>query len=297
LVQYRSLRLAALAATLLLPAGPGGWQVAHAQSNPGWFVPNTPKPAPAPAAPAPHRNRAPRPDVPPVQMAPLQEPSADAQAEAPPRQLPELPIPQLPALPHGSAPPGAVIGVLGVPEVLRASTAAQQVEKVMGERRDRLNQDAQKEQATLREMQQSLVNERGRLSADQAHARERQLQDRVASEMRVFRERSRVLQEGAQVAMGQVERTLVAVIRQVAESRGMNLVLHRAQVALNVAEFDITQQVTDQLNKVLPSVQIPPENADPVAWAEAQSKVLASPPASAPAAAPATPAAPAGTAH
>ncbi|HTR16862.1 MAG TPA: OmpH family outer membrane protein [Acetobacteraceae bacterium] len=283
MVQYRSFRLAVLAATLLLPVGPGGWQAAHAQSNPGWFVPNTPKPAATPA-PAPRRNRAPRPEAPPMQMAPLQqEPAGDAQAEAPPRQLPELPIPQLPALPHGAAPPAAVIGVLGVPEVLRASTAAQQVEKVMGERRDRLNQDAQKEQATLRGMQQSLVNDRARLSADQIRTRERQLQDRVSSEMRVFRERSRVLQEAAQVAMGQVERTLVAVIRQVAESRGMNLVLHRAQVALNVAEFDVTQQVTDQLNKVLPSVQVPPEDVDPVVWAEAQAKLLASPPAAAPA--------------
>jgi Skp family chaperone for outer membrane proteins len=41
----------------------------------------------------------------------------------------------------------------------------------------------------------------------------------------------------------------------------MNLVLHRAQVALNVNEFDITQQVTEQLNKILPSVTIPPEGA------------------------------------
>ena len=45
----------------------------------------------------------------------------------------------------------------------------------------------------------------------------------------------------------------------------MNLVLHRAQVALNVNEFDITEQVAEQLNKVLPSVDIPPEGVAPVA--------------------------------
>ena len=32
----------------------------------------------------------------------------------------------------------------------------------------------------------------------------------------------------------------------------MNLVLHRAQVALNINEFDITEQVVDQMNKTLP---------------------------------------------
>ena len=39
----------------------------------------------------------------------------------------------------------------------------------------------------------------------------------------------------------------------------MNLVLHRAQVALNINEFDITDQVAEQLNKVMPSVAIPAE--------------------------------------
>jgi hypothetical protein len=63
--------------------------------------------------------------------------------------------------------------------------------------------------------------------------------------------------------LAQIERSLVAVIRQIAESRGMNLVLHRAQVALNVAEFDITDQVTEELNKLLPSVTIPPDGVAP----------------------------------
>ncbi len=53
-----------------------------------------------------------------------------------------------------------MIGVLGIPEIMRASTAAQQVEKTIGERREKLNEDAQKEQAAWREMQQALANER-----------------------------------------------------------------------------------------------------------------------------------------
>ena len=69
-----------------------------------------------------------------------------------------------------------------------------------------------------------------------------------------FASGNRVIQEAAQYALAQIERTLVAVIRQVAESRGMNLVLHRNQVALNVHEFDLTEQVATQLNKILPTV-------------------------------------------
>ncbi len=43
----------------------------------------------------------------------------------------------------------------------------------------------------------------------------------------------------------------------------MNLVLHRQQVALNVNEFDITEQVAEQMNKILPTVIIPPDGVEP----------------------------------
>ena len=170
------------------------------------------------------------------------------------------PVPELPPLPRSTTPPPAVIGVIGVPEVMRASIAAQMVDKVIGERRDRLNQDAQKEQASWRDLQQQLANQRGTMSPEQIRTRERELQERITASQAQFRERNRVIQEAAQVSVGQIERMLVAVIRQVADSHGMNLVLHRAQVALNFNEFDITDQVADQLNKVVPSVNIPPES-------------------------------------
>ena len=94
---------------------------------------------------------------------------------------------------------------------------------------------------------------------DQIRAKEKELQERITNAQRGFRDRNRFMQEAAQVGLAQIERTLIAVIRQVAESRGMNLVLHRAQVALNVNEFDITEPVVEQMNKIMPTVQLPPE--------------------------------------
>ena len=163
----------------------------------------------------------------------------------------------------GSVPPSAAIGVLGVPDVMRASSAAQVTEKVIGARKEKLRVDVEKAQASWREMEQQLQNEASKLTPDQGRARERALRDRVNSDRRILQDRNRVIQEAGQVALGQIERTLIAIIRQVADSRNMNLVLHRSQVALNVQEFDITDAVVQQLNRTLPTVQIPPENVDP----------------------------------
>jgi len=214
------------------------------------------------AAPAPAAQPAPRPAPRPAPMA--AEPSfaagpADADG-APAAPLPPLPpMPELPPIAKANPPPAASIGVIGVPEVMRASIAAQAVDKAIGSRREKLNEDAQKEQAAWRELQQALAAQSSTMSPEQKRAKERDLQDRIATAQKQFRDRARIIQEAAQYGVSQIERALVAVIRQVADSHSMNLVLHRSQVALNVSNFDITDEVVAQLNKVLPSVVIPPD--------------------------------------
>jgi Skp family chaperone for outer membrane proteins len=163
----------------------------------------------------------------------------------------------------GFAPPVPVIGVLGVPDVMRLSNAAQAVQSVIGARKEKLQAEVQRAQQSWQEMKQSLQADAPKLTREQAVARERALIDRVNADRRRLQDKNRIIQEAGQVALGQIERTLIGIIRQVAESRGMNLVLHRSQVALNVQEFDITEAVALQLNKALPTVQIPPDGVDP----------------------------------
>ena len=255
---------ALLAAALALPllAGVTPAQAQSSGSGPGWFVPKGQQ-APSGGAGQSVVRRHPG-------GAPLAGPGpnamgdADPQAPGAPQSPPVLPLPPIPALSEmarGATPPAAVIGVLSVPDVMRQSVAAQQVEKVLGARRDKLNQDAQKEQASWRDLQQQIQN--SKLGQEQLATRERALQQRVTAAQRDFRNRNRIIQEAAQVSLGQIERELVQVIRQVASARGMNLVLHREQVALNINDFDITLQVSNQLNSTLSSVFIPADGVDP----------------------------------
>ncbi len=281
------------AATLLAGAGQAeaqGYFIPPQQSAPRAATPApAPRPAPRPAAPV---QQQPLPPPPPVQIqsgmpvVPDNTATGGGTSDDAVANLPNVPVPDLPPLPKGASPPAAVIGVLGVPEIMRAATASQQVEKVISERRAKLNEDAQKEQAVWRDLQQQLAAQRATLPPDQVRQKERELQERITNSQQSFRDRNRIIQETAQYSLSQIERTLIGVIRQVAESRGMNLVLHRAQVALNINEFDITDEVTQQMNKVMPSVNIPPDGVSPLAQAQAQSS--ATTPVPTPASAPTT---------
>jgi Skp family chaperone for outer membrane proteins len=244
----------AVAATLLVPLTSGRAQPAQA---PDYFIPNQSHPS-APSRPAV------RPAAGPVAPTAGAEGGAAADAEqssVTPQQL-QLVLPPpvvVPQIPKGGFPPAAIMGVISVPDVMRGSNAYQVVDKELGARRQKLNEDAQKEQTTLRDLGQALTNDRGKMTPDQIRAKERELQDRIAESRRKFAERNRIIQEAGQYALAQIERTLRDVVQQVAVSHGMNMVLHAPQTALYLPEFDITPQVTAEINTVLPSVSLPPD--------------------------------------
>jgi hypothetical protein len=65
--------------------------------------------------------------------------------------------------------------------------------------------------------------------------------------------------------MAQIDRAVEMVTQQVAISRGINLVLNRAQILGTTNEFDLTPAVVEDVNKVLGAVVIPPEGVSPSA--------------------------------
>jgi Skp family chaperone for outer membrane proteins len=232
ITRSRPVLIAAIAA-LAAPA-------AFAQtSSPGFFMPPAAHPAPMP-----HPMPAPAPAPQPVQP-----------------QMP--PIPQLPTLPKEVAPPVPVIGVLSVPEVMQKSTAAQGVQRVIQERQAALARDAQVARDKIQAEQAHIMAERGHLTDAEVAAREQALRNQIAATQTKFEERNQAIQNSGQEALNHIEAELIAIIRQEAEAHGMNLVLHREQVALNVNAFDITNEVLDQLNKLLPAVKVPPSVVTP----------------------------------
>ena len=250
MIHIRLPTIAVAAAVLSAGAVPG-----MAQQNQEWFVPNQAARPAAPAAGAP-------------QGAGLLAPEGAApgvEGQQPQVQVQLPPPPDVPPLPKGATPPAAIVGVLSVTDVMRASSAFQQADKEFLARRQKLNEDAQKEQVTLRDLGQQLANERSKLTPDQIRAREKELQDRITESRRTFGERNRIIQEASQYVMAQIDRGVELVTQQVAISHGINIVLNRAQILGTTNDFDLTPQVVDDLNKVLTAVLIPPDGVSPVA--------------------------------
>jgi Skp family chaperone for outer membrane proteins len=228
-----AMRLRHLLPGLMLLAGPLAAPPAAAQQQgQDWFVPGQQRPAQG-QAPAQGQQR------PPQGQQQGQRPAA------------------------GQRPPTPVIAIVDVQEVNRLSAAFNQVREEIERRRARLNEEQQREQARFREEQQILAAARATLPPEQLRARERDLQDRFTDSQRIFRDRARSIEAATQQGLQQIEQALGAVIRDVAASRGINMVLPRPLIIFNDAGFDITDEVTARMNRVLRSVTLPPDGALP----------------------------------
>ena len=259
MIQSGFSRTLAASVAMLFPLAAAAQQGA----NPGWFVPGQQHAPAGQGNPAP-RQSAPMP-APPMFGNDSVGPTDDQQGA--PRQLPVSlpPMPEIPAVPKGTPPPAAVIGILSVPDVLRLSVAYQAFDREMNARRQKLNDDAQKEQAALRDMGQAFARDRAKMRPEDIRAKEREYEDHLNESRRKFAERNRIIQEAAQYGIAQIDRTLEAVTQRVAVARGVSLVLNRSQLIGTSSDFDLTPQVGEILNKVLPSVVIPPDGVSVMA--------------------------------
>lgn len=248
-----------LLATAALAALAFGFQplaaLAQGQSNPGWFVPNQhPARTIAPAGRSAH----------PVGPATGEEPHLGGQTPAQQIQVQLPPMPKVPEIPKGSPPPAAIIGILNVPAVLHLSKAYLAAVTEMRGREQKLNEDRQKEERSLNELTHQLAADRSKLSPEQIRQKERQFQDRVTESRRKFGERARIIQEAEQYVWLQIERAIDVVAQQVANARGINVVLNRAQVLGATPEFDLSPEVAKVVNQVLPKVDVPPAGVSPL---------------------------------
>lgn len=176
-----------------------------------------------------------------------------------PVKPPQAEIPNLPPLPPENAPPTAIIGVLSVPEVMQQSTAAQAVQAEIQKRQAVLKKEEDTAQAGLQAQQQQILAERGKMPQAEFEKKVQDWQNQVAAAQTKFQEENQSIQNAGQAALSKIEAELIGIIRQEAQAHGMNLILHREQVVLNVAAFDLTDETVKELNKLLPHVTVPPD--------------------------------------
>lgn len=157
------------------------------------------------------------------------------------------------------APP--VLAIIDVQKVLRESTAVSALSREIEEQKVQYQEELREQERALRDADQELARQRSILSPE-AYAKKRgELEQRVATLQREARNRKRGLDKVFTQGMIKVQAELARVAKEIAEERGLDLVLSKATVVLVKPKFELTREAVRRLNDRLPDLPAAqPEN-------------------------------------
>ena len=157
------------------------------------------------------------------------------------------------------APP--VLAIIDVQKVLRESTAVSALSREIEEQKVQYQEELREQERALRDADQELARQRSILSPE-AYAKKRgELEQRVATLQREARNRKRGLDKVFTQGMTKVQAELARVAKEIAEERGLDLILSKATVVLVKPKFELTQEAVRRLNDRLPDLPAAqPEN-------------------------------------
>ena len=164
----------------------------------------------------------------------------------------------LQTVPHAQEPESPVFAIIDIQKVLRESVAVKALSKRIDDKKTAYQAELREQERVLREEDQELSRQRTILSAE-AYAKKRgELEQKVATLQREVQERKRGLDKEFGRGMAKVQNVLATVAKEIAEERGLDLILSKASVVLVKSKFEVTEEAVQRLNARLPELPSEP---------------------------------------
>lgn len=164
-----------------------------------------------------------------------------------------------PKTPSVTAMPTPVVAVIDFQLVVKESAAGKSVRSQIDARQSEFQAEIRPLQQELEKVRAQLGNRIGGIGETDATQR-KAIRDRVNELQRIIQERKRQLDEMFNDGMRQVDLALVAVLKELAEERGINLILNagrgRGLVLFAENQIVITEEALRRLDARLPKVEL-----------------------------------------
>jgi Skp family chaperone for outer membrane proteins len=160
-----------------------------------------------------------------------------------------------PARPARAADPAVAI-VIDFQTVVRNSAAAQAVQRQIDEVRQSYQDEFGAIEEDLRELEAELTAQRNVMPPDRFVERRREFEQRVTEAQREAQVRRAELDEALNTAMDRIRDELVAIVAEIAEEQGANVVLNRSQVILFDQSLEFSEEALERLDEALPSIEL-----------------------------------------
>jgi len=156
--------------------------------------------------------------------------------------------------------PQAVVGVIDFQRVVKESAAGRSVRDQMDKRRTTLQKEIKSIRQELETARAALSTREPGLSEAEFSAKRQAMRKRVGELQGIVQSRQREMDAMFNYGMGQIDIALISILKELAEERGINLILNagrgRGLVLFAEKRIVITDEALRRLNARLPTVEL-----------------------------------------
>ncbi len=154
--------------------------------------------------------------------------------------------------------PAASIIVIDTQQIRQNSLAGKDILRQIDDVRSSVQDEIQKEEDKLRAEEAELKRQRAILTPDAFDQKYQAWQQKVMDVQRKVQQKNAQLEAALQKANGVLQRAILPILQKTLEARGATFMLDKSQVILIAPNkgLDVTTQVIEQLDTVLPGVKV-----------------------------------------
>jgi Skp family chaperone for outer membrane proteins len=149
-----------------------------------------------------------------------------------------------------------VVGTLDVPTLLTQSKAGKSLAATLQQKGKAINADISKKEQGLRTKRQQLEQQRSALQPADYEAQLALLEKEFNALRKEATTKRKDIEKAQNAGLEQIRKALDGVIREVADKRGLTLIINRSAVVLGADDWDITNEVKKALDAKLPAVKL-----------------------------------------
>ncbi len=152
--------------------------------------------------------------------------------------------------------PPTVAAVVDYQRVLQEAAASKSIAEQMDVRREAYHNEIEQQQQSLIEAERELAKQRSVLSQEAVNAKQKELEEEVQALRSLTEKRRQQLEQVSAEALSKVEVAMFEVLTNLAEDRGLNVILPTSQVLFFSRQIDLTDEVLAQLDATLSEVPV-----------------------------------------
>ena len=148
------------------------------------------------------------------------------------------------------------VAILDMETVLRKSEAAQSIREQIDDKREQYQADIQGLEETLRSTEGALAKQKSVLSEEAFAEKRKSFEKDIIEAQKDIQRKRMALERAFNEAMSKLRAELVKIVAEMADEKGVDLVLSRQHVVIVDSDLDLTEQAMKALDEKVKNVEV-----------------------------------------